>query len=452
MKDSVLSLSQQLRDSVQPRWLSALSASRCLTVELSSVEILGVDLTPHGFSIEFLYDNEFDPSWLPLIERHAAQLAGIKQVHCMMAANAGQWMRSQGRDRESQTLISRGKEEVMILEWEDGRVDWLPGFQGELRTDSEELEPWSLTGLSQTPDEENPRLWRIVLEGVTASSIDRLRKLQKLNKKFSSIFDELTAFEGSLLGAAPLKVQELWRDWDEKKVALALVTPGVKRAEGVEELAEAWALDAASSSSIRPGSEQPLLGAIGCWEGANGDVWGDLRWQAAASTSLDVMTDWLHSVQRRLKLLGFECEIVAHLHPVAPAKAGDAAFREAAQWLKRWAKHQGLEVAASVGYDTEHGSESWGGPSLEWRVFDPLGASWPLARLGVGVEVRAAWVKHWRRHFNRQAQRHAALVEQRAARLQDGQWLMAASSVDVEQEARLTQIWQSWNAKSGGSR
>ncbi len=402
--------------------------------------------------MEFLYDNEFDPSWLPLVERHAAELPGIKQVHCMMGANAAQWIRSQGRSRQCERLMARGKEEVSVLEWEDGRVDWLPGPADEQRLELDGLGFWASTGFAQTPDEEEKRKWRIVIEGVTASSRDRLRKLQKANKKFSSIVDDFWISPGALLDKGPERIQALWRGWDESRAPLALTTPGITREEGGEELAEAWALHSGHTGTVEQRSGSPVLGAIGCWERVEGDVWGDLLWSVVDPVNLEVMTDWLHSVQQRLKLLGFECEIVAHFHPVAPAKAGDVAFREAAQFLKRWAKNQGLEVVASVGYDTEHDSESWGGPSLEWRVFDPLGASWPFARLGVGVEVRAAWLKHWRRHFNRRAQRHAALAEQRAARLQDGRWLMAASCVDVEQEARLARIWQGWKAKSGESR
>ncbi len=427
------------RESVQERWLGALATARCILQEFPAAQIQSIELTPHGFAVSFDDQGSFSPDWLCLIERHADRIPEPKRLHEMLASNAAEWLRARKQKGLADQLMTLGKAEVKLIEWEDQQVLWLPAGES-IEIDRPFF--WTLCAADAQPLEGRKGWQRIWIEGVAASARDTLRRVQKNFKTLQGLELEAGASEGAILGGAALEVRRLWAQWPVERVPLALVEGGLSRSEALLELADGWCRQRGG------GDREPVLGAIGSWSAEETLIWGDLVWQVSDRAADLPLKDWLQSVSERLKLLGFVWEIVAHVKAPRSSKAGDVAQREAAQWLARWAKSQGLRLAADQGFDWTHQSEEWEGPSLEWRVFDPLGASWPVARLAVAVDAQAAWSKQWARHFNRQAEQDAPRVERRAALLKDGRWLMASTCMDVEQESRLSDIWKRWTSKA----
>ncbi|MFZ4100054.1 MAG: hypothetical protein ACOYKZ_07010 [Chlamydiia bacterium] len=419
-----------LRDHESARWLASLELFRACEMELREVRWIASGLTPYGFFLTVSMPGTFDPSWIPLIERKASSISTPQRLHQMIATNAAAWLQTKGRVALAQELRALGAQEVALLEWKDGAVDLWEG-PGPLP----EKCSWKILDASVEAISKHEQ--RVTFWGAAATKAYDLQQLVKRLKKVSiPEWCQPWAREGTdelpeSLGWSGAVVERL--QGIDSQGSATYFLGAMERAEGVEAMA---------SLAAAEGIEGPMQVRAG-WLTPDQEELGDLIWWPNGEVSTPLIDQWLQSTQKRLKLLGFECEVVVLDQVPASSRAGHQAWKQARTWLQKWLGRHGVAASAAICWDQQHSIDEIGGPVVVWRAFDPMGASWPVAMMALPVDGQARWRGEQKRVVNRK--RDGLEVEQRVRRIGDTRWVVAVSALNLVREEQIEEAWREGN-------
>jgi len=287
----------------------------------------------------------------------------------MIAKNGWEWMRQRPKSMVNESLLDLGKAEVTLVEWADGSLWWAAGMSLE-ESDSKPL--WTIQQVQLLEE------GRIRFELLAAEDPAKLKRLLKLVK----LIGAPEAFE-----LQTWESQERTLEYYAKEQGLAELTwPNYATCSPAEQI-EVWADSFCTRGSLRERQiVDPEISSFGIWsDGDRYTTLGKLSWLPTCESG--IKKQWLQRLEQRLRLLGLEWETVLCGRGGAKPSGTEAAM------LQRLCKDMAIYPKISTAYDATHSIPQDIGTMLVWRALDPVGASWPVAFVGIAEEAKRKWVK-----------------------------------------------------------